>query len=76
MNTFVVGAFLALGGMALLWKLAKNYIPLLVDKAGDWLVKFPKVRAFILSDKESLKEVLRKSGKELEKDIDSVEKES
>ena len=72
MNTTLVAIFLALGGTSLLWKFGKNYIPLVFDKLGDWLLKFPKVHKFVVGNKEDLKEILKKSEQELEKDIDSA----
>ncbi len=75
MQGVAISLFVMLGGVGLLLKWGGEVLVSLIDKGGDWVLKFPKARAFIKENAPKLREILNACEDELEKDIDSAEKE-
>jgi hypothetical protein len=75
--TFLLNAFWMLGGATILLIVAKNGLPYLADKLGDWLFFLPKVKEWLKSGKnaEEAKGILDKIDEKLDEDIDRAVKE-
>lgn len=64
--------FAGLGGVALIWIAAKNGVPKAIDWAFEKALTYPAFRAFVVANKDSIKEILAESEKLISEDIDQA----
>ena len=74
MQGILLATFLSLGGMAVIVKMGKKFIPQLIDKGIDALLLFPAVKKFVAENQKDLKELIDTITKELLEDIEDTTK--
>lgn len=75
MEKWAIAVFVALGGVTLIWKLAKKHIPVLIDKAVEKLLALPKVREFVKANADDILEILVEAGHLVKEDLEQVKSE-
>jgi hypothetical protein len=75
MEKWALGVFIALGGVSLLWKLGKKYIPQAIDAGVEWLLKLPRFHQFVKDNSDDILEILVKAGHLVKEDIEQVKSE-
>lgn len=74
-QAFAISLFVAMGGMALVWKYAAKYIPALVDSLVEKLLLIPRVRAFVKANAKQIITIMDSIFVLIKEDINQVEHE-
>jgi hypothetical protein len=73
MKSYLISAFLFLGGAALIWRFAKKELVWLVDMCFELLDKFPKLKLWVIGHKKELLEAEDLADKEFDKKLEELQ---
>lgn len=75
MEGWIVSAFLAAGGGALVWGMGKKHVPKIIDKGFEKLLAVPRFRQFVRDNADAISEIIDKAEDLLLEDIKQIKEE-